>query len=55
MVFDFDIIYIKGNTMWTHYPGLRFQSENGEEHENSENISQNTQQRNTRPDTMQNT
>ena len=37
-VFDFDIIYVKGNTI-PHVDTLsrlRFQSENGEEHENSE-------------------
>ena len=38
MAFDYDIIYVKGNTI-PHVDALsrlRFQSENGEEHENSE-------------------
>ena len=38
MAFDFDIIYVKGNTI-PHVDTLsrqKFQSENGEEHENSE-------------------
>ena len=38
MAFDFDIIYVKGNTI-SHVDALsrlRFQSENEEEHENSE-------------------
>ena len=38
MVFDFDIIYVKGNTI-PHVNALfrlKFQSENEEEHENSE-------------------
>ena len=38
MVFDFDIIYVKGNTI-PHVDilfRLKFQSENGEKHENSE-------------------
>ena len=66
MAFDFDIIYVKGNTI-PHVDTLsklRFQRENGEEHENSEDtlggdrrtISQNSQQRNlTRPDTKRDT
>ena len=38
MAFDFDIIYVNGNTI-PHVDALsrlRFQGENGEEHENSE-------------------
>ena len=38
MTFDFDFIYFKGNTI-SHVDALsrlRFQSENGEKHENSE-------------------
>ena len=38
MAFDFDIIYVKGNTI-PHVDSLsrqRFLIENGEEHENSE-------------------
>ena len=38
MALDFDIIYVKGNTI-PHVDALsrlKFQSENGEEHENSE-------------------
>ena len=41
MVFDFDFIYVKGNTI-PHVDALsrlRFQSENGEEQENSEDRS----------------
>ena len=38
MAFDFDIIYVKGNTIphMTALSRLKFQHENGEEHENSE-------------------
>ena len=38
MAFDFDIIYVKGNTIpyVDALSRLRFQSENGVEHENSE-------------------
>ena len=38
MVFDFDIIYVKGNTtpLVDELSRVRFQSENREEHENSE-------------------
>ena len=67
MMFDFDIIYVKENTIpyVDALSRLRFRSENGEEHENSEDriiqwmemdILSHSEQRNlTRPDSKQNT